>query len=220
MAKPLTFYQTLNQAPKGPKHGKHRRASAPSHRSPVVGTDHGTGKDDTFAVFSWNTGWFAFDQPKPPAIPYAGIRAGEIIGHRLWLLVEAGGQQHLRSLAHHRLWAPGETVEGDTSAIVNSWGPIYGGTYAFKDRGDCNMEIAFFATELMRVGGRLAIMGDVFGDPGAICIAVVVGTVKMWGEVVEHETGYRAEFAKLQSIDELYGGGDIEELRARYFVHT
>ena len=39
----------------------------------------------------------------------------------------------------------------------------------------------------------------------------------MWGDIVEHETGYRAEYAKLVSLDEVYGNGcDLEKLRAKY----
>jgi hypothetical protein len=30
------------------------------------------------------------------------------------------------------------------------------------------------------------------------------GTVFLWGDVVEHERGYRAEFARVRSIDWLY----------------
>lgn len=29
----------------------------------------------------------------------------------------------------------------------------------------------------------------------------IVGTVYMWGEVVEHERGYRAEYASIKSLD-------------------
>lgn len=30
---------------------------------------------------------------------------------------------------------------------------------------------------------------------------VVIGRVELWGEVVEHERGYRAEFAAIKSLD-------------------
>lgn len=32
---------------------------------------------------------------------------------------------------------------------------------------------------------------------------VVIGTVKLWGDVVHHEFGYRAQFAKIRSLDHL-----------------
>jgi hypothetical protein len=40
---------------------------------------------------------------------------------------------------------------------------------------------------------------------------LVFGKVKIWGEVVEHERGYRSEFAKILSLD--YGD---PELLARF----
>jgi hypothetical protein len=33
--------------------------------------------------------------------------------------------------------------------------------------------------------------------------AVVLGKVELWGEVVEHEDGYRAEFAAINSLDDI-----------------
>jgi hypothetical protein len=36
---------------------------------------------------------------------------------------------------------------------------------------------------------------------------VVYGTVALWGEVIEHEMGYRAEFGRVHSLDHL---GDME----------
>lgn len=35
------------------------------------------------------------------------------------------------------------------------------------------------------------------------------GTVLLWGDIVEHERGYRAEFAKVRSIDWLYPDVDM-----------
>src|SRR6185312_14878243 len=34
--------------------------------------------------------------------------------------------------------------------------------------------------------------------------AMVTGTVFLWGDVVEHERGFRAEFARVRSLDWLY----------------
>jgi hypothetical protein len=33
---------------------------------------------------------------------------------------------------------------------------------------------------------------------------VVIGTIKMWGEVVEHERGYRAQYARINSLDKIF----------------
>jgi hypothetical protein len=46
----------------------------------------------------------------------------------------------------------------------------------------------------------------------------VFGKVKIWGEIVEHEAGYRSEFAKIVSLD--YGGPELlDKLRKIYRVN-
>lgn len=104
MAKPMKFYQTLNQPSRSMKnHGKHRRTSPPAYGSPIVGTDPSTrGSDKDIAS--------PLPEPKPPAIPHAGIRTGELIGYRLWWVIG----ESLCSLAHLRFWLPNETIVGDT----------------------------------------------------------------------------------------------------------
>lgn len=43
--------------------------------------------------------------------------------------------------------------------------------------------------------------------------AAIYGTVKLWGTVIEHEFGYRAEFAAVNSID--YVGGYLSSQKER-----
>jgi hypothetical protein len=43
-----------------------------------------------------------------------------------------------------------------------------------------------------------------------------VGKVKLWGTVVEHETGYRADFAKPLLIIEAHNGASASAIRKRY----
>ena len=40
---------------------------------------------------------------------------------------------------------------------------------------------------------------------GPSAYVIAVGTIKMWGEVVEHCDGWRAQYAKVNSIDFLCG---------------
>ena len=42
---------------------------------------------------------------------------------------------------------------------------------------------------------------------GANCILnpIAVGTVALWGTVIEHELGYRAQFGRVYSIDAIFG---------------
>lgn len=55
------------------------------------------------------------------------------------------------------------------------------------------------------------------------CSNAVYGSVKLWGKVIEHELGYRAEYAKIVSIDDLSKDitkkekyGILETLRKNY----
>ena len=221
MTKPLKFYQTLNQAPRSISHGKHRRASPSFHGDPVVGTGDGPGgtdEDRTWVTFN-SAGSCAFARSQPPTIPYAGIRTGELIGHRLWWVLS---DHQISSLVHRRIWQPGETVIGDINEVVDDDPcfdePIFGGIYAFADPKHYMSELRENATLIQKWRqGELTLFAwgwNAFSE----ATAVVAGTIKMWGEVVEHQEGYRAEFAKLQSLDALRGDGDLNALREHYGV--
>jgi hypothetical protein len=138
-------------------------------------------------------------------------------------VIPEAGEQWLCSLAHRQLWNPGETISGDLSKIVSHsflWA-IWGGVYAF-DRCE------HIARDWLHMQQQVNGLAQFRGVPGSVIIGewvpafetgtFVSGTVKMWGDVVEHEFGYRAEFAKLNSIDVMHGPGDIEALRERYGV--
>jgi hypothetical protein len=56
---------------------------------------------------------------------------------------------------------------------------------------------------------------DEYGyDPGTI-EPFLFGKVKIWGEVIEHETGYRSEFGKIVSLD--YGDPELLEKFRRVY---
>jgi hypothetical protein len=238
MARPLKFHQTLNLQPRSVTHGKHRRTSPPAYGDPVDRTDHGTGGADPRVVtirpggITWVPVTFASTfavEPKPEPIPYAGIRTGELIGHRLWWVIEEAGEQWICSLAHRRLWQPSETVRGDLKrpVIFSVFCTVYGGVYAFatadqyqSELDGINLQIAHFDLYYGHLRKGTNWGANWFADwvPYAETSTVVAGTVKMWGDVMEHERGYRAEFAKLNSIDAMHGPGDLDALRARYGV--
>jgi hypothetical protein len=237
VAKPLKFYQTLNQAPRSPQHGKHRRARPSVHGRTFIGADHsarGSDEDRTVTI-SWSSlGTVTWDttvavepvKPKPPAIPYAGIRTGEIIGHRLWwVIADAIHGLSLSSIAHRRRWLPDETISGNTDEPAHTYcfPPIWGGVYAFASLDSLRKEVDAVAAGWVKY--KIAIANGYFPmiwewNPFHEALAFVSGTVKMWGDVVEHETGYRAQFAKLHSLDAIYGDGDLDALRAKYGVNT
>lgn len=80
---------------------------------------------------------------------------------------------YLHSLSTPAVWLPGEPMRGTVGDRGGS------GVYAFKKRTD-----AILAAD---------------GTPSAYA----VGSVILWGDVVEHERGYRAERALIRSLDDV-----------------
>lgn len=119
-------------------------------------------------------------------VKHEGIRAGEIIGYRVWLVIKG----FLHSLTQPIAWAPGEVMKGDVSTY---------GVYAFN-----------------LMGRALGDMTDSRYDEGGVFR--VVGSVQMWGEIIEHEFGYRSEFAKIVSLDHIQGADEsaLQALRVKY----
>lgn len=161
-------------------------------------------------------------------IPNEGIRAGELTGYRLWWVVNDGGKDWLCSFAHRQLWTPGEIMVGDTNDIL-AHDPIggdhlYAGVYAFNDTYYLAREAAEAEKELRKTGDEWKSMAALRRwHPYSETRRFAVGTVKMWGDVVEHKRGYRAQFARVQSIDDVCGeargdGRDLAYLRRRYGV--
>jgi len=77
----------------------------------------------------------------------------------------------LHSMMVDGVWMPGEPMTGDVECA---------GVHAWKTKNDA----VCYATATHSAYG-----------------VIVVGSVKLWGIVVEHEAGYRAEFAKIASVD-------------------
>jgi len=109
----------------------------------------------------------------PPAKPIedAGIRAGEVVAYRCWVLRD--GLLYSAAMSNYA-WHPGKPAEGDPNKIDE-------GVHGFKNRHRA-----------------CSYIGD-YEQDGAI---VVSGTVDLWGDVYEHEWGYRASKAAVASIDD------------------
>ena len=158
------------------------------------------------------------EPPKRKPIEDAGIRAGEIIGHRGWrikngLLVSIFKSEHV--------WRPDEPMRGDVSGEygVHAFNnPYLVATYVAETKAYAQSMHQVYMQAALRPGGIINIPEIEFGGIFAF------GTVAMWGEVIEHSRGYRAEFAKVASIDWIEGGdADTREcvliaLRIRYGV--
>ena len=95
---------------------------------------------------------------------------------------------------------------------------VMGGVYSHKESNDLISEIRIWGTMTANADAfQLAFFGG--WCPLNETKTLVRGTIKMWGEVVEHDTGYRAEFAKIVSLDEVATGEvDIETLRRKYLT--
>jgi len=123
----------------------------------------------------------------------AGFVAGEIVAHRVWKICPGG---YLRSVTQNSVWAPNEPMHGE----INYRGMDFQvGVHAFKSQRD--------AFEEYGLSGY---------DPRA------VGKVLLWGDVVEHEKGWRAEYGRVHSIDHLCNvpwwreGWVLRRIRNRY----
>lgn len=195
----------------GANGGGHWQASAQaSHNSPY-GTNSATPQRafaNTYVPIPTNlagAGYLPATVAPPPAIENAGIRAGEIIAYRCWIVrvefdlatMEPTGA--LVSVFKDTLWIPGVPMNGKPR-------PTCEGVYAFKTPEGLSCEY-----------GALAALAN-----GAGVTSIVFGTVSMWGEVIEHERGFRAEYAKIRSLDFIGSGmpeGLLANLRKKYGVN-
>ncbi len=90
-----------------------------------------------------------------------------------WRVWRLTSSGHLMSLSASAVWLPGEPMAGEVGDHNGR------GVHVFKGRAPAIAEIA--------------------QQPGPF----VVGSVILWGDVVEHERGYRAERAKIVSLDDV-----------------
>jgi len=165
------------------------------------------------ALMNWRDEW---EGAKPP-LKREGIIAGEIVGYRCWKI----DRGLLRSVYQKDLWLPGQVLEGRELGDwdgrgIHAWKD--GGSKHYHDyiRGYLNQEPDTLYSRWLR--------DDFNHAPRRPAMAT--GTVFLWGDVVEHERGWRAEFARVRSIDWLYPDetmmgreqAALDELRKRYGV--
>jgi hypothetical protein len=122
------------------------------------------------------------DEELAARLKHEGIRAGEIIAYRAWLVIVPGLFRSARLHSVHMrdyVWHPNEPASGDVRTH---------GIYSFRE--------AIRSAEQYGYGYSVAKKGP-----------LLFGKVKIWGEVVEHEAGYRSEFGKIVSLD--YGDPEL-----------
>jgi hypothetical protein len=115
------------------------------------------------------------------AISHSGIRIGEIIGYRAWRVV--GPRWFRRSDDRLRsVYVSDYVWEPDKPAS-----------------GDVRIHGIYSFRNVIRSKGE-------YGYPLSSG-PIVLGKVTIWGEIVEHEAGYRSEFARIVSLD--YGDPEL-----------
>jgi hypothetical protein len=125
-------------------------------------------------------------------LKHEGIRAGEIIAYRAWRVIVPSlfrsGDDRLRSV-YMRDYVWHPNEPASGDVRAH-------GIYSFRDTVRSREEYSYNPHD-----GPL-----------------LFGRVKIWGEVVEHEAGYRSEFAKILSLD--YGDALLlERFRKIYRVN-
>jgi hypothetical protein len=124
---------------------------------------------------------------------HEGVRIGEIVAYRAWRVIEENwlriAPERLHSVyVEHYAWDPHEPACGDVKEH---------GIYSFRDVIRSNEQYSYFPI---------------------IRACLLFGKVKIWGEIVEHEKGYRSQFAKILSLD--YGDPELlDKFRRIYRVN-
>jgi len=126
------------------------------------------------------------------ALKHEGVRVGEIIAYRAWGVIKPGWFQSSDDRLHS-VFVRDYIWHPEEPA----WGDVRThGIYSFRDVISSTQE---------------------YGYPGGIG-PLLLGKVKIWGEIVEHEAGYRSEFGKIVSLD--YGDPELlDKFRKIYRVN-
>lgn len=137
-------------------------------------------------------------EPEPEPIEDAGIRPGEVVGYRVWKITNYEAPRQWRHLQPHGFL---------TSTVMDQhiWvpGEPMTGTPCRNDSPGVHAWKSISQAMCM------------YPTPG-----YVFGSVELWGDIVEHERGYRAEFGQIKSLDGITDGDTelLARLRKRYGV--
>lgn len=142
-------------------------------------------------VFYGGTPYAVPPQRLPPAVHGlpTGHKVEDLIGWRVWTirgLPPSYGAPHLWSFSAGHRWKPDEPMTGVPGDHDAA------GVWAFKTEEAARRK-------MLQSG------------PGH-----AYGSVRLWGQVVEHTEGYRAEFARVLTIEDATDRSALPELRERY----
>jgi hypothetical protein len=152
----------------GAGYGEYRRADAQTSCDSAGSSDPGHHRTEPLLITGNKTRDAALGEPR--------IRAGEIIGWRVWNLCNG----LLQSVFVSHTWHPG-VFERSCAKRCGYHNPGY---HAFRDREQAERQAYTFGYK---------------GWPS------VIGSVAMWGEVIEHQHGWRSEYAAVRSITKITG---------------
>jgi len=115
-----------------------------------------------------------YQTPYLEPVPNDGIVAGEIIAWRGWTIVHNPLRLTSLSMSEYE-WMPNTVMTG----YVEDTGYGSAGVHAWKTIGQARSYAKSYSPQ------------------------GVIGSVKLWGAIIEHEEGYRAENARIASLDEM-----------------
>lgn len=116
----------------------------------------------------------AFNEPTPRPELHREMQVEEIVGYRCWRY-KVG---LLQSVFQDDIWKPKQIMEGRG---LEDWNKR--GIHAWKGQGSPHYQQYCQSTHTN---------------------CLIVGSIYLWGDVVEHEHGYRGEFATVRSLDWIY----------------
>jgi hypothetical protein len=129
--------------------------------------------------------------------------AGEIIGHRYWIV-----SWGLNLFGPHswRHWNPHAPMSGNVKRDSHA------GVYALKTRK--LVEQFVVNTEALKELAKTWRSPPLLPPPGQEGpTGLAIGTVMLWGSVWEHETGFRGQFGRVHTIDVLIEGDEFAHRR-------
>jgi hypothetical protein len=153
----------------GADYGEHRRADAQTSCDSAGSCDTGHHGTDPLLITGNKIRDAALGEPR--------IRAGEIIGWRIWRLCNG----LLQSMIVPYIWHPGVFDRSSSKRVgYYNYNPGY---HAFRHQDQAERDASLHAHR----------------SP------VVTGSVAMWGEVIEHQHGWRSEYAAVRSLIKITG---------------
>lgn len=192
--------------------GKYRRAGSASNSRATYGASGGSGGPGqggpqggpggpfiTIQVSGGGAGGVARRYLGPPhpetVLKTEDIVAGEIIAWRMWRVVPEVSLQgdKLKSLVADYFWSDESPAACGTGEFSLASGY---GVHSYKSLDYMRTDLPWLHSLL---GGGVLISSD-DGEPVHLAVAWAYGEVALWGDVIEHERGYRSQYARVRSV--------------------